>query len=72
MSSKRITRTVEAVVTDLKIDRDRLVIHAVHQTKDGQVIASFDHNLAFEDMTPKVKGALEAVVEYADAWADEQ
>ena len=70
--TKTIRRQVTSVVTDIKLDNERLVVHAIDQDKAGNVLASHDLNLGFEEMTPPVRNALRAIVEYAQAWADEQ
>jgi len=72
---KRITRTVDTVLTDARIDvpSRSLVGHAVHQiTAGGPVIGSFDVSTMPDDLPPKVRAAVETILGHLEAWADDQ
>jgi hypothetical protein len=67
---KRIS-VAGTVVTDIRLDRGRLIAHAVDQSATGVTLASHDLNVALEDLPTAIADAAAAVVEYVDAWASD-
>lgn len=75
MTKRRITRSVERVVTDLRIDlpTNSLVAHAVDQYGPGKAtVGSYDGSVMPDDQPKEVRAAVETLVAWAEGWADEQ